>query len=136
VVTSKLKNVGETVTMMPPTTVLVVQDVAHLELRTRLPERALMQLAPGNKLRVEFPALGIERVVPVLRINPTVDLMTRTVEVIADVDNLDGALRPGMLADVTLGAESGAPGAGGRGAASGTGGKGTAPGAGGRGAAP
>jgi RND family efflux transporter MFP subunit len=106
VVTAKLKNVGETVTMMPPTTVIVVQDVEHLELRARLPERALKQIVPGEKLRVEFPSLGVRRVVPITRVNPTIDLASRTVELVADFDNTDGVLRPGMLADVTLGTDA------------------------------
>jgi RND family efflux transporter MFP subunit len=115
VVTSKLKNVGETVTMMPPTTVLVVQDVRRLELRTRLPERALGSIAPGAKLVAKFPAIGVERTVPVARVNPAVDVATRTVEVVADVDNSDGKLRPGMLAEVTLGSEPGPAGVAGGG---------------------
>lgn len=106
VVTSKLKNVGEAVSMVPPTIVLVVQDVKNLELRVRLPEHALGKIAVGSKLRAEFPALGLRRDVPVTRINPAVDVSTRTVEVIAEVDNADGTLRPGMLADVTLGSEA------------------------------
>src|SRR5262245_13135653 len=36
VVTAKLKSVGETATMMPPTVVLIVQDIQKLELRARL----------------------------------------------------------------------------------------------------
>jgi len=103
VVTAKLKNVGETVTMMPPTVVLVVQDVKLLELRARLPERSLVKLSPGTMLRVRFPALRIERLTPVVRINPAVDMMTRTVGIVANLDNADGKLKPGMLAEIDLG---------------------------------
>jgi RND family efflux transporter MFP subunit len=117
VVTSKLKNVGEAVSMVPPTIVLVVQDVNHLELRARLPEHALGSIKPGSKLLAVFPALGVRREVLVSRINPAVDVATRTVEVIADVDNADGSLRPGMLADVTLGSDAFATGGAGRGGA-------------------
>ncbi|HEY8944817.1 MAG TPA: efflux RND transporter periplasmic adaptor subunit, partial [Polyangiaceae bacterium] len=115
VVTAKLKNVGETVTMMPPTVVLVVQNVKVLELRTRLPERNLAVLSPGTRLVVSFPALKIERTVDVARINPAVDALTRTVEIVARLDNADGRLKPGMLAEVRLASEvaAGAPGASG-----------------------
>jgi RND family efflux transporter MFP subunit len=110
VVTSKQKSVGETVTMMPPTTVLVVQDVAHLELRANLPENALSQLSPGSELKMTARSVGIERTVQVKRINPTLDPRTRTVEVVADVDNADGKLKVGMFVDVGLaGAASAAP---------------------------
>jgi RND family efflux transporter MFP subunit len=111
VVTAKLKSVGEMVTMTPPTVVLVVQDVSVLELKVRLPERALRQLALGSELTASFPALGVERVTKVKRINPAIDILTRTVEVVADFDNKDQSLKPGMLADVRLGSAAASSGA-------------------------
>jgi RND family efflux transporter MFP subunit len=102
VVSAKLKSVGETVTMMPPTIVVVVQDTSVLELRARLPERSLKTLMPGSMIKVKLPAMGIEKSVPIKRINPAIDVMTRTVEVIADIDNADGKLKPGMLAELAL----------------------------------
>lgn len=110
VVTAKLKNVGETATMMPPTIVLIVQDVSKLELRARLPERALSKLEPGHRIAVHVPALGTRLTVPIERINPAVDPRTRTIEVVALVDNADGKLRSGMLAEVSFG-DTGADGA-------------------------
>ena len=113
VVTQKLKNVGETVTMMPPTIVVVVQDIDVLELRARLPERHLATVRQGSALKVSFSSVKAERVVPVTRINPAVDVASRTVEIVALVDNADGALKPGMLADVTIAeAKTGAGGSG------------------------
>lgn len=103
VVTAKLKSVGETVTMMPPTVVLVVQDVTVIELRARLPERALATLAPGSTIRMRLPAIGVERTTQIKRINPAIDVLTRTVEVVAELDNADGVLKPGMLAEVEFG---------------------------------
>ena len=102
VVTSKQKSVGETVTMVPATTVLVVQDVAHLELRENLPENALAKLSTGSELKMNARSVGIERTVQIKRINPTLDTRTRTVEVVADVDNGDGKLKVGMLVEVSL----------------------------------
>jgi RND family efflux transporter MFP subunit len=103
VVSAKYKSVGETVTMMPPTVVLLVQDVSVLELRARLPERSLQTLTTGSSLVATFPALAVERTVSVKRINPSIEIATRTVEIVADVDNADGKLRPGMMADVRIG---------------------------------
>lgn len=100
VVTAKLKNVGETVTMMPPTVVLIVQDVSNLELRARLPERALSLVKEGGSIKMTVPSVGLSRDVPVKRINPTIDARTRTVEVVADVDNTDKKLKVGMLVQV------------------------------------
>lgn len=101
VVTAKLKSVGETATMMPPTVVLVVQDVEHLELRAKIPEKALAQVREGSPLRMTIPTLKLTRDVPVKRINPAIDQRTRTIEVIADVDNKDGKLKVGMFAEVS-----------------------------------
>ena len=100
VVTSKLKSVGETATMTPPTVVLVVQDVDKLELRARLPERALANIKEGSVIRMTAPTVSISRDVKVKRVNPTIDPRTRTVEVIADVDNPRSELKVGMLVEV------------------------------------
>lgn len=102
IVTAKLKNVGETVTMVPPTVVLVVQDLTALELRARLPERVLSEVAVDKPVEVSFPALAESRTVKITRITPTVDPRTRTVEVIANIDNGDGKLKSGMLAEIRL----------------------------------
>lgn len=100
VVTSKLKSVGEVATMMPPTIVLVVQDVENLELRARLPERALANIREGSTIRITAPTVKVTREVRVKRVNPTIDARTRTVEVIADVDNSKNELKVGMLVEV------------------------------------
>jgi RND family efflux transporter MFP subunit len=102
VVTAKLKSTGETVTMVPATTVLVVQDVQKLELRARLPESALAKVEEGTELEMVASAIGLKRRVTVKRVNPAIDPRTRTVEVVADVDNSDGKLKVGMLTEVGL----------------------------------
>lgn len=107
VVARKLKNVGETVTMMPPTTVLIVQDQSALELRVRVPEARLRALRPGAVMKADFSALGVVRDAVIKRVQPTIDPVTRTVEVVAEVDNADDLLRPGMYVEVELGAEEG-----------------------------
>lgn len=100
IVTAKLKSVGETATMMPPTVVLVVQDILKLELRARLPERALANIKEGSTIRITAPSVKITRDVKVKRVNPTIDQRTRTVEVVADVDNTASDLKVGMLVEV------------------------------------
>jgi RND family efflux transporter MFP subunit len=102
VVTAKLKNVGEMATMMPPTVVVVVQDQSVVELRFRLPERLITKVNAGSTIRASFEALGITREAKVARVNPTVDMRTRTVEVVAVLDNPELQLRPGLLAAVEL----------------------------------
>jgi RND family efflux transporter MFP subunit len=103
VVASRRASVGDTVTMMPPTTVLIVQDVSSLEVRARVPETWLKRLQPGKSIRIRFPSIDAQRVVPITRINPSVDSMTRTVEVVALVPNKDGSLKAGMLVEIDFG---------------------------------
>lgn len=103
IVTLKLMNEGEMATMMPPSVVVVVQDQSVLELRVRLPEKALAQVKPGTALTLTFGAVGVTREAQVTRVSAEVDPRTRTIEVIAELPNGDGALKPGMLADVQVG---------------------------------
>ena len=102
VVARKLKSVGETVTMMPPTTVVLIQDHSAIELRTRIPESTLKHVKEGELITAHFTAIDATREAKVVRIQPTVDPMTRTIEIVADVDNSDNLLRPGMYVEVEL----------------------------------
>jgi RND family efflux transporter MFP subunit len=101
VVIARLKHPGETAAMMPPTVVLVVQDTKHLEVRVRIPELALKRFQKGAKIIAKFPALDVERELEVTRLGDVVDARTRTIEIIAVVDNSDGVLIPGMFVEVT-----------------------------------
>lgn len=103
VVTAKLKNPGEMVTMMPPSIVVVVEDHSVLELRFKLPEGSLGTVQVGDVLPAKFTAAGFTRDVKVTRISPSVDPMTRTIEIIAELPNPDGQLKSGMLAELELG---------------------------------
>jgi RND family efflux transporter MFP subunit len=103
VVAEKRMNLGETATLMPPSVVLVIQNVDMLELRARLPEVALASVQVGSTLSASFPALGKKRDVKIKRIAPTVDPRTRTIEIVADVENRDHRLLAGMLVEVSYG---------------------------------
>lgn len=103
VVAEKRMNVGETATMMPPSIVLVIQDVDTLELRARVPEAALRTVREGTELKVRFPAVDETRSVKISRIAPTIDARTRTIELVAELPNADGRLKAGMLAEVAYG---------------------------------
>lgn len=100
VVTAKLKNVGEMATMMPPTVVIVIQDQSSLELRFRVPERELPHLEVGKEVAARIGGLDVRRSAKIQRVNPTIDPRTRTLEVVAVIDNTDRALRPGVLVEV------------------------------------
>jgi multidrug efflux pump subunit AcrA (membrane-fusion protein) len=65
----------------------------------------LRTLSPGTEIRVRLPALGEERTVKIKRIAPTIDARTRTIGIVAELDNKGHRLKAGMLAEVLLGAE-------------------------------
>lgn len=109
VVAEKKMNVGEIATMMPPSVVLVVQNIDTLELRARLPETALKTVREGAQINVRFPATEETRAVTIQRIAPTVDARTRTIEIVAAVDNPDHRLKAGMLAEVAYAGGGAAP---------------------------
>jgi RND family efflux transporter MFP subunit len=106
VVSEKRMNVGEIATMMPPSVVVVVQNIDVLELRARLPETSLKTVKEGAQLNVRFPAIDETRPVTIARIAPTVDARTRTIEIVAEVPNPDHRLKAGMLAEVEYSAET------------------------------
>ena len=106
VVVARPVALGDYVSDSPPTRVLVVQDQATLDLKFRLPEQALATVRTGDPIRVSLPALATSRTAKVSIVAPSVDPRTRTIELTAVLDNRDGALRPGLMADVALAASS------------------------------
>jgi RND family efflux transporter MFP subunit len=109
VVTAKRKSAGETVTMMPPTVVVVIQDLSKIEVRTKIAENALSRVHAGQPMKVRFPSSGEERDVPIDRINPSVDPLNRTVEIVGIIPNDDRKLKAGMLVEVTFPEPTAAP---------------------------
>jgi len=102
VVVSRPVTLGDYVTDGPATQVLVVQDQATLDLKFRLPERALATVKTGDAITVALPALSLSRKATISIVAPMVDPRTRTIELTAVLDNRDGALRPGLMADVAF----------------------------------
>jgi len=105
VVVSRRVALGDYVTD-GPAPVLVVQDQVRLDLKFRLPDRALATVRTGDPITVSLPALATTRKATISMVAPSVDPRTRTVELTAVLDNLDGALRPGLMADVELDAKN------------------------------
>lgn len=99
-VVDRFKDPGEAVTSMPPTVVLVVEDLSTLEVRVRVPEFLLRRIDKGTQLRAHVPALGMRKDITVARLGSSVDPATRTIEVIANVENADLRLKPGMSVEV------------------------------------
>ena len=102
VVVSRAVSLGDYVSDAPPTQVVVLQDQTTLDLKFRLPEQALATVRRGDPLTVALPALAVTRKATISIVAPSVDPRTRTVALTAVIDNRDGALRPGLMADVQL----------------------------------
>jgi RND family efflux transporter MFP subunit len=96
--------VGDFVSAAAATRVVVLQDQATLDVKFRLPEQALQHVRVGDAVAISLPALAVARSAQVAIVAPSVDPRTRTVELTAVLDNRDGALRPGLMADVSLAA--------------------------------
>jgi RND family efflux transporter MFP subunit len=104
VVTAKLRNAGDTVTLMPVTPILALTDVDHLEVRLALPEALEPFVTPGQSIEAVTTPGGRRFAARVRVKGAVIDPATRTLEVLADVARGDSAgLRPGSLVNVDLG---------------------------------
>ncbi len=103
-VANRLVSVGTVITAMPPTPMFRLQDVRNLRLRIRVPELQMRSVTVGDTVEATFASLGRTVTERVTIVMPTVDPLSRTFEVIANVDNsqYDMALRPGMFAEVRI----------------------------------
>jgi RND family efflux transporter MFP subunit len=107
VVTARAHEVGDTVTMMPPTPIVTITDVDHLELRAAVPEGIAASVHEGQTLLAKTSPDGAPLESKIRVVGSVVDASTRTVEVIADVTAAPrGMPRPGTLVGVEIGAES------------------------------
>lgn len=108
VVTARLRNLGDYLSMMPPTPVVQLVSVDAVEVRLAVPEGLVDALRPGAELRGRTLPGGVAFQARVTSVGVVVDAATRAVEVLAE---LRGAakggregVRPGGLVEVDLGA--------------------------------
>jgi membrane fusion protein (multidrug efflux system) len=85
------------------TTIVTVQQMDPLYVDFYVPQRELSRLHPSQKVALSLDAFGKRQFDgEVTAINPKVDNDTRNVLVEATVPNKDGALTPGMFANVSV----------------------------------
>ncbi len=99
VIAEKHLNQGESVGAMAQP-VLLVQDISKLEIRARLPENALSSLRPGSPASARFRSVDRTVQVTIKRISPSVDMRTRTIEVVCELDNPEEIYKAGMLVEL------------------------------------
>jgi len=100
-VTARMKNIGDTVAMMPPTPVFMVTNVDELEVRLPVPESMVGALQAGMKINGRVIPGNTAFEATVRTVGAVVDPQSRTVEVLADVTGKpEAVLRPGSLAEL------------------------------------
>lgn len=108
VVVARETQPGQVVTVGTP--LLTVSRVESLQLVLHLPDGALAAAAPGAEVRFTVQAHpGREWAARVTRVAPSIDPVTRTVQVVAAVEDPSGALRPEMFATARLAGPGAAP---------------------------
>jgi membrane fusion protein (multidrug efflux system) len=87
----------------PGTRITTLDDLSKVRLDFAVPEKLLGRLEPGqtvNAVSAAYPGRVFTGAVST--IDPRVDQTTRTVRLMAEFDNADEALRPGMFLSVAL----------------------------------
>jgi len=101
VVSSMSAQIGHWVT--PQTIVARVDDRSRLQVAFRVPERFLSAISVGQSVRVTTSALSMPPFVGrISELDGRLDTATRTLSVLAEIDNPEDVLRPGMSFQLSL----------------------------------
>jgi membrane fusion protein (multidrug efflux system) len=94
--------VGEVVTMVPPTVLVRLVDLSSVEVRVRVHERDLARIQAGDAVLAAFPSTGERVAGQISFVSPEIDPQTRTAEVVTRIPNEQGTLRSGMFAEIQV----------------------------------
>ena len=97
------RNVSEGSLVTPNTVITTLDDISVIKLDFNVAESYLAQLGTGLQIEgstISYPGRVFEGKVQVL--GSRIDPVTRSVQVRAEIDNVDGELRPGMLLTVGM----------------------------------
>lgn len=98
-----IRQVSPGALITPTTVIATLDDISRMYVDFPVPEAQLANVAKGQALRARsnsYPGREFEGVVSI--VDARIDAATRAVTVRGDFANPDGALRPGMLLEVTL----------------------------------
>lgn len=81
-----------------------VADLSQVWVVAEVPEQTASALSLGQRVEINFPALGdaAPRTGDIIHISAVVNPQTRTIAVRSEVDNADGRLKPDMLAQLQI----------------------------------
>ena len=85
----------------PGVPIVQILNTGQLKVAADVPENYIRAVAPGEKVDVSIPALGIEKSLPVSLIGKTVDPANRTFKVEVKLPT-DPALKPNLLAEMKI----------------------------------
>lgn len=84
----------------PGAPILQILNTSKVKVKVDVPERYLRSVKRGQAVNVEFPAIEETRKAKISRISPSIDPGNRTFEVVIDLNNGSGILKPNLLASV------------------------------------
>ncbi|MEM1416872.1 MAG: efflux RND transporter periplasmic adaptor subunit, partial [Myxococcota bacterium] len=87
----------------PQVPVAQVVRMERVEVALRVVEEDFVRLETGLQAQIAPPSMpGFSRTGTLVRLSPVLDRLTRTGEVVVQVENADGRLRPGMVTEVGI----------------------------------
>lgn len=102
VVTKKMTEVGAYAAMMPPTPVVMLEQIDPIEIVIQVPEAQISQVEKGTPVQLTFSAVGKVLRARVDRIVPSLDQRTRAFSAYVRLANPGHKLRPGMFVEARL----------------------------------
>lgn len=101
-ITQILKEVGETVTVTPPTMLIRIVDSSMLAVQVFLPEKESPFVRIGQEARIQVDTAGVETSGEVEFVSGQIQSGTQTFEVRIRVDNRDGRIKAGAFTRATI----------------------------------
>jgi membrane fusion protein, multidrug efflux system len=98
----RLVNEGEYAALMPPTPLIIIEEIDPMDLRIQVPATNIGQIAVGDPVHVRLPATGQELDLRLTRVVSSSDPHSRTFSAIVEIPNRDHSLRSGLYAEVSL----------------------------------
>ncbi|MGN9165490.1 efflux RND transporter periplasmic adaptor subunit [Tissierellaceae bacterium HCP3S3_D8] len=103
-IVKQIAEIGET--MAPGYPVFVLGRLDTLEVEVGIPDRLVEHVKKGEKVKMFIHGVDKEVEGVISNIDTTADVETRTFGVKIDIDNPEGDIKPGMIANVVIGMDN------------------------------
>lgn len=103
-IVKQIAEIGET--MAPGYPVFVLGRLDTLEVEVGIPDRLVDHVKKGEKVKMFIHGVDKEVEGVISNIDTTADIETRTFGVKIDIDNPEGDIKPGMIANVVIGMDN------------------------------